>query len=513
MDKYQEILKKHNYSPDQLSVSGQKKSQSGQERIAELQGIRLEREGETFIQDTVSDVKGIKEGITQRLGERADKFGEQKTVAGRLAQGLGFASDVAGETVVGLAKAALPQRAEEFVADKFTSGVQTVSESIPEDVKIGVQKLNELKESNPAISETIDLILNATLVGADVAGAGIAAKGAKKAAVEAAERAPQALERAFEVTNLAADKTEDIVRVVAPKIKQTIKPSLTLDEAIGQISRAKSEDLSKVKKALQSIDTNGVKTYKELQETISNSIPDLANAVDQELLKDTGIYSLNDLSTVSKTAAGKSVTNNYVKDALDGLTELYEKTGNSVKKADAEDLLRKATEEGLERVEVNNIARQYGLEFGSKAFNKVGDPLTSVNAQKFENIRSGVKEVARRGLGGDAAQALDQKLASLFTTQKLIQKQAQRVNDLTQRIKKRGLLEKVGAGTMKTLDALSGGLIRGLVGGVLPRGVGNKLMNALDLEKALRNNLRIIEKAVRLEKAADIAKQIRKISD
>ncbi|MEI6288343.1 MAG: hypothetical protein WCJ54_06595 [Actinomycetota bacterium] len=45
-------------------------------------------------------------------------------------------------------------------------------------------------------------------------------------------------------------------------------------------------------------------------------------------------------------------------------------------------------------------------------------------------------------------------------------------------------------------DILTGGTIRGLVGGLLPRGAGYKVMNALDIEKNLSRNLKIIQEAI-----------------
>jgi hypothetical protein len=150
----------------------------------------------------------------------------------------------------------------------------------------------------------------------------------------------------------------------------------------------------------------------------------------------------------------------------------------------------------LTRKEVNDISRVYGQEFGSKAFGKTGEPLTSTNAQAFETTRSGLKGVARQGLGGPEAQAIDGKLSALYDTRKLVDRNAEAVTKLQRRIQERGLVEKAGYYVAKYADVLTGGTIRGFVGGVLPRGAGYKTMNALDIEAALRDNLDVIEKAL-----------------
>ena len=162
-----------------------------------------------------------------------------------------------------------------------------------------------------------------------------------------------------------------------------------------------------------------------------------------------------------------------------------------------DDILTKAKTQGLTRLEVNNLSRQYGIEFGEKAFSKIGEPRTSVNAVKFENTRSALKTIARQGLSGKIAQEMDKSISSLYRVKDLVRKNTEAVNKLQQRIQERGLVEKFGYKAAKTLDVLTGGGIRGIVGGLLPRGVGYKVMNALDLEQVLQRNLDIIQKALK----------------
>jgi len=290
------------------------------------------------------------------------------------------------------------------------------------------------------------------------------------------------------------------------KIQGLITPVKTTEEAVGQISQGKAEDVKTVQNALESIDTKGVETFKDLQDRIRASIPNYARQVDTELLKDTGVYKLKDLAIRRQTKGGTVVSSDYVTKALGDLKELYRKIGDPVSEGNTKEILTKAKKEGLSRKEVNDISRQYGIEFGSKAFNKMGEPLTSVNAQAFENTRSGLKTVAREGLGGAEAKLLDKKLSDLFDTQKLIDRNVEAVNKLKQRINERGLLERAGHLVAKYGDMLTGGSIRGFVGGLLPRGAGYKVMNALDVELALRKNLDIVERAFKAKTDAEMLK-------
>ena len=161
--------------------------------------------------------------------------------------------------------------------------------------------------------------------------------------------------------------------------------------------------------------------------------------------------------------------------------------------------IQHARTNGLTRKEVNDISRVYGSEFGTKAFGKTGEALTSTNAQAFENTRSGLKDVARQGLGGEEAKALDATLSAMYDTQLLVQKNVEAVTKLEQRIQERGLVEKAGYYVSKYADILTGGSLRGFVGGILPRGAGYKTMNALDIEQSLRKNLDIVEEALKAQ--------------
>jgi hypothetical protein len=124
----------------------------------------------------------------------------------------------------------------------------------------------------------------------------------------------------------------------------------------------------------------------------------------------------------------------------------------------------------------------------------------------YENTRKAIKDVARSGINGEKAKLADQTMSSILNTQTLIKKNIEAVNKLQQRIQEMGLLGKFGHAVTKYADLLTGGTIRGVIGGLLPRGAGYKVMNALDLEEVLGRNLNIINNAIKSGKEADIQK-------
>lgn len=294
-------------------------------------------------------------------------------------------------------------------------------------------------------------------------------------------------------------------------ISSAIKPLPSVERAIGQVSQGKIGDMKSFEKALSTIDLKGIKSYDQLNAKFDEVIPALSERVDSELLKDTVIKPLSAFKTTLKTTSGKPIEVNYVQNAIKDLAELYDKTGDVVKKAELDDLLAQGDNLELTNKTVNDISRQYGQEFGDKAFSKVtGEPLTSVNSQKFETTRKGLKDVARSGLGGKEAKSLDDLLSSVYDAKKLTAKTSEAVNKLKQRIDERGWVSKAAYNVVKGVDTLSGGVVRGVTDAVLNRGTGLKTLNALDLEKNLERNLSIIEKALQAKTEKEFVETLSK---
>ena len=284
---------------------------------------------------------------------------------------------------------------------------------------------------------------------------------------------------------------EKIQKIATP---QKISKEKVLETA-GMIGQGKEAAKKQTVKAIEAIDIKGIKTQKDLNTRINETIKKVSGQVDKQLEKNPEIKKLKDLTIKETSIGGKTVTSTPVKNALDHLQELYKKIGDKVNEQNIKEYIVKAKTKGLSAKEVNNISRQYGADFKSKAFNKMGEPLTSVNARAEENVRRGLKEIARSGMGGKAAEALDKRLSALINTGKLTTKNIEAVNKLKQKIVERGLGEKVGRLAFDTLNTVLGGGLKGFVERGMARGTGLKTLNALELEKALQKNLQLIKKA------------------
>jgi hypothetical protein len=308
------------------------------------------------------------------------------------------------------------------------------------------------------------------------------------------------------------DKTVQLSRTTTEKFMKLVEPKpKTVEGAAKQILQGETGDLKAGIEAIKAVDTTGVKTFKDLLGKLDEKIPTLARIVDADLALDITKRPLAQLNLVEKTLSGKPVKINPVNPALAQLKELYMKTGDKVRAANIGEIIQSAKKTGLTNFEINIVARTYGSEFGKKAFSKMGDPLTSVNAQLFENTRSQLKKLARQGIKGADAQAADELMSSIYNTENLISRNVEAVNKLTQKIQERGLAEKIGYQVAKYGNILTGGSLRGIMGGILPRGAGYKVMNALDLEEALMKNLEVINKAVVSGSEADITSAVNTI--
>ncbi|MCK9519853.1 MAG: GGDEF domain-containing protein [Dehalococcoidia bacterium] len=302
------------------------------------------------------------------------------------------------------------------------------------------------------------------------------------------------------VTLRAAKETARGVKKGAGKLAELAEdynfPRPTPEEALGQVLQGKSKilakDYEKGKTALGAIDTKGVKTFEDLHGRIQEAIPRYAEMVDQELMRDPTPYKLKQLSTRKMTEGGHAATTNYVKTSMQHLHEYYTKIGQPEKALQIEEMWLKASTEGLTKKEINDLARVYGYEF--KAWNPTtGEPLTSVNKKLYENVRSGLKDVARRGMSGRAKE-IDSIISSLYNTRRLIQKNIAGVNRLQQKVDPRGLGEKIGRGILTAADLATLGTVKGAFLKLIPRGLGYQVKNYLDLENHLRRNLKIINK-------------------
>ena len=262
-----------------------------------------------------------------------------------------------------------------------------------------------------------------------------------------------------------------------------------INDLVGKITQGKTKDLAASRRALTELDTTGVKTYQDLSSAVDEHIGLLAEKVDDKLNRRP---STRKLEKLTQDIDGEEF--NPVVEALNDLDELYTTTRDVKEMVRIRSLKNEAAEIGLSARRINDIAREYGSEFGTKAFSAAGEPRTSVNAQTYENTRTAVKELARGFMPDDATRQLDRAMSDMYTLKRVTDKMVEKVNTSIQKLHQRGLIERFGGGVVEVIDALSGHLLRGGVSKLIPRGRGEKVLQPFELQELLQKNLKNLDK-------------------
>ena len=299
-------------------------------------------------------------------------------------------------------------------------------------------------------------------------------------------------------TGISAAKTE----LGAVKGAMEQKAITKIPSTVGKITQALPEELPTATRALSGIDTKGVKTYADLSSKLDSTIKSNQSTVDAKFSEAKGSYFPEELT--QKITSGKTtIKQNFVSDALSNLKELYGKTKDAVSQAKIMDLEAKYKAEGLTPSEINNLAKEYGTEFKNKAFSKVtGDPLTSTNAQAFENTRTGIKETARGLIEDESVRLLDKSTSDIIKTKQMTDDMATKVQQLQNKFEKAGLLQRAGNLISTGVNLVTGGIIKGFFKNMMGMSGEGKTLNPIELQNRLAKNLKLLDELNKLDPKA-----------
>lgn len=331
---------------------------------------------------------------------------------------------------------------------------------------------------------------------------------------ESAKLAAKAAEDSVAAGKIATKAGVKYLEKSPDEIASTLaKNQEKIDDIVKTIVQGDKDDIATAKKSLTLIDTTGVKDYSELPKLLQSKADSLLSKVtvllnegaDKNIIDGVAIspkkYKLNELKLakeIGEEGSKKTIKYNFVNRAINNLQEVYKKTADIEGKELIKQLREKIKTEGLTLADINNLAKEYGTEIGKKAFNKKGDPLTSINAQMFENIRTGLKDTVKYfSKNGDAIDILDKEVSGLIKTKNLIQKLSDEIFKAEAKTKKEAAIMSVGrkAGEIASTvaDVATIGSVKSFLGKFV-KTVGDKQLSALDLQKMLRKNLIQIKK-------------------
>lgn len=273
----------------------------------------------------------------------------------------------------------------------------------------------------------------------------------------------------------------------------TKKPKV-VEDIVWQVVQGSKKDIKPAIETIKNIDTKWIKTYEQLWNKISESNTKVMQAVDWILENDTRLVT-PEMFTKTVWQWDDAISTNYVAKAIDHLEELYNKVDDIESQAMIKNTKSLFEQWKLKLKDINDMLRIYSSEFWDKAFSKATqEPLTSVSAQQYENVRKGAKEALRSQFADDTLKQLDEQYSKWARTLELVNKMADKVQKLQQKISDRPFLERAGRLLGRSVDFITGGWLRWLLTSFLPSNIGNKVLNSLDLQEKLVSNLDEIAK-------------------
>lgn len=275
----------------------------------------------------------------------------------------------------------------------------------------------------------------------------------------------------------------------------TKKPKV-VEDVVWQVIQWSKKDIAPAVETLSKIDTKGVKTYEQLWTKVSEANKKLMQAVDWILENDNRLVT-PDMFIKTVKAGDEAIKTNYVTKAIDHLDELYTKIDDIESQAMIKSTKSLFEQWKLKLKDINDVLRIYSSEFWDKAFSKATqEPLTSVSAQQYENVRKWAKEMLRSQFVDDWLKLLDEQYSKWAKTLELVNKMSDKVQKLQQKLTDRSFREKAGRLLWRWVDFITWWWLRWLLTSFLPSNIGNKVMNSLDLQERLVSNLDEIEKLV-----------------
>jgi hypothetical protein len=477
----------------------------------------LQRQLTGIVKDMPDDFMQMGRNIKDRIAGRAEKTGaniarrqeEGAGLKGAFGTGLDWATDTIRGTAIAIEEAGLfalkqftTQEQEEAILEsvgsKVEQGLEFAEEKgIADDVRRLVAGYNRIKEEHPELIGAGENTAQIVGTFAEMFGIGKGTTYGAKAVDQATDVIQKTAPKIQDSIETAARKTGAVVDagLVTRRASQLAKQEEKVQTAVGRILQAGDNPraIEQATRALTDIDIKNIKTYDDLNNTLADRITVLSRQVDERLRQDNTLYKPAQLSKTTKVG-DELIAEDPVRNALQGLENAYTQSGEPVNATRIRQLTQKYDNEGLSLVEVNNIAREYGIEFKNRAFTKLGEPKQGYNADMYENTRKAVKDVLRTQLPDDLTKQLDMKMSDVYTTLDLTKKIENTVAKLEQRITRRTLGQKVGGAVTDVADMLTGGFLRGAVNKLLPSNVGNKTMNSLEIQKELRKNLKELQK-------------------
>jgi len=279
-------------------------------------------------------------------------------------------------------------------------------------------------------------------------------------------------------------------KVRPPKAQRNLNE---IKKRTGEIIQGKTNDIVNATRELSKVDPKHFTTYESGEAALNKKINTINEGLEKSLATDKRLFKVEDLN-YNRNIGGKNEVFNDVNAGLNQLEEFYTKTNNVNGLSMVGKIKSKLQNEGLNLVEINNLAKLHGKELSG--FNANGELASGLSRQSAENTRIGIKKIARDKFDNPLYESADESMSNLIKVRDQFTEMKEKVNILKQKIQNRSLGEKVGNLFGKVINLVGLGSPKGFVESFLPRGRGLKVLNALEIEQNLEKNLKRIQKLI-----------------
>lgn len=325
----------------------------------------------------------------------------------------------------------------------------------------------------------------------------------------------------------AAGAVDNVTGKVIDSTVGKIAPKANPDAIANQIGQGKTADIPKTQDAITKgvtdasgkqitspLDTSKVKTYADVDRITTAKIPELSKIQDNVIkAADNTPRKVQQLALSEPVKGGQPVIHNYVIDAVNNLKELYQNSNDPVNLAKINQISAKLDPikgTGITPVELNQLARDYGTEFKSKAFKANGDPTTSVSGQAYESTRTGLKNTVNSIIKDPTYKAIDRQMSNIFNLRELSRDMKEKVNTAAAKIYQPNVLQRLGGIIGKAGKFLGAGDVISKMTG-LDHTPGQAGMTPVEIEANLKSNIARLKDAIATKDDASFADKIKAI--
>lgn len=279
-----------------------------------------------------------------------------------------------------------------------------------------------------------------------------------------------------------------------------------LQDTAWKIANTKSvQESERATRWLKDLDTEWIKTYKDLEERLTARWNEIAEAENLEYAKDTTRYKPEQTRS-KKTMEQDWYTAEYevkpIEDWIELLKDFYE--WNPEKMAQLNVIEQKFQNEWLTKWEINNISRAISSEY--ETYKSRWEPKTNITAKDVEWIRQRVKDFAREG--NDRLVELDKQWSDNMNTRQMIRDVQDQIVKAKNNLADRNILQKLWGGLWALADMLWWwSFLRRLL---RMSGEWDKSLNAIQRQKNLKSYLKKFQRLNKRLESAKTEKQVEK---